>query len=61
MSGKYIDNKGVIRYPKTDNKKVFQQQLEDFEKQAKKGKTICLTDLLINAETQHLKNAGAKK
>lgn len=46
--------KKVIRFEKLDktaedyNKKM-RKQLDDFEKEAKKGKTICISDLMGNA------------
>lgn len=52
----YKDKDGTIRFEETDNKEEFNKQLEDFSKEADSGKIICLTDLIINAETQHMKN-----
>lgn len=51
--------KKAVRYSevegsKAEMRKQFKDQLNDFEKQAKAGKTICLTDLLCNAEKIHL-------
>lgn len=51
----YKDKDGVIRFERTENRKEFEKQLEIFQEKAQEGKVICLTDLIINAETQHLK------
>ncbi len=49
---KYSNDKGVIRYKKTDDREVFKKQLNDFVEESKKGKVICISDLMINAESQ---------
>jgi len=51
----------VIRYKRTSDVETFKRQLEDFEKKAEAGETICLTDLLINAEDIHLKHLEGEK
>lgn len=44
----------VVRFEKLDKtardyNKRMRKQLDDFEKEAKKGKTICISDLMGNA------------
>jgi len=45
----------VVRYKQVsgtleEKKQQFKKQLDKFSKDAQKGKVLCLTDLLINAE-----------
>ena len=52
-----MDN--TIRYKElrgtlTQKKKQFKKQLDKFEKDAKDGKILCLSDLMINSEHLHL-------
>lgn len=52
----YKEKDGTVRFEKTKDRREFKRQLEDFSAQAQMGKRICLTDLLINAEIQHLES-----
>ena len=49
------EKREVIRYKKLtgttkQKREQFKKQLSKFEEDAKKGKLICLTDLMINGE-----------
>jgi hypothetical protein len=46
---KLKDGQEVVRFEHTESKAEFKQQLNQFETEAKKGKVICLSDLMINA------------
>jgi len=45
----YSDEEGIIRFPETKNEEIKKLQRNKFEQLAKKGNTINLTDLMINA------------
>ena len=45
----------VVHYKRTSDEKEFKKQVKQFEQDVSEGKTVCLTDILINAETQHIK------
>lgn len=52
----YVDKDGVIRFRSTDDKNKLREQLKEFEKSAKEGKIICISDLIGNAESAYIKN-----
>jgi mannose/fructose-specific phosphotransferase system component IIA len=50
-----MNGRKVVEYPEVhgsikEMKTQFKEQLKDFEKKAKAGEIICLTDLIGNAE-----------
>ncbi len=50
-TGKYVDKDGVVRYDYKNRKFTPEQlkaQREDFEKEAEKGKKICISDLMCS-------------
>ena len=54
-----MNGKRVIEYPPVSGslakmRAQFREQLEDFSKKAEAGETICLTDLIGNAERIHI-------
>lgn len=52
----YYDKDGVLRFERINDKKQLDFQLKEFQKAAKKGQVLCLSDLIINAENIYLKN-----
>jgi len=45
----YEDSEGIIRFPETKDEQIKELQRDKFEELAEKGKTLNLTDLMINA------------
>ena len=50
LSGREVLRFGKLKGNRQERNLKLKEQLDEFKEEAKKGKIICITDLMINAE-----------